>query len=56
MACDLESHGITIKHFLACGNHTCGVFFNDRPEHGDDTYAICLCWFDLDRTCIIQIK
>ena len=31
MACNLELHAITIYVVLACNNHTCGVFFNDKP-------------------------
>ena len=34
MTCDLESHAIAIKRFgVWRDNHTCGVFFSDKPEY-----------------------
>ena len=30
MGCYLESHAIAIRHVLACDNHGCGIFFDDR--------------------------
>ena len=32
MACDLGWHAIAKNVVLACGNHTCGILFNDRPD------------------------
>ena len=38
MECDLESDTMTTNVALACDNHKCGIFFNDRPDMCSFTY------------------